>query len=110
MFYRKTFSVFRNALRVSLKAESEHEDLRKELVNNPHFRIHEAFFACDLDNNGILNVEIFKGLLERAGSTRGGNRVTEAEAKNLLFKFDWNRDQRVHFEEFAVELQPKSPF
>lgn len=80
------------------------------MVHNSQFRIDDAFYACDLNDNGTLDVDVFKTLLERAGSVRGGNRVTEAEARNLVFKFDRNRDQRVHFEEFAVELQPKSPF
>jgi Ca2+-binding EF-hand superfamily protein len=80
------------------------------LVHNSQFRIDDAFHACDLKENGTLDVDVLKTLLERAGSMRGINRVTEAEARNLAFKFDRNRDQRVHFEEFAVELQPKSHF
>jgi Ca2+-binding EF-hand superfamily protein len=72
------------------------------LVHNSQFRIDDAFHACDLNENGTLDVDVFKTLLERAGSMRGGNHVTEAEARNLAFKFDRNRDKRVHFEEFAV--------
>ena len=80
------------------------------MVHNSLFRKDDAFHACDLNENGTLDVDVLKTLLERAGSMRGINRVTEAEARNLAFKFDRNRDQRVHFEEFAVELQPKSHF
>ena len=80
------------------------------MAHNCQFRINEAFDACDLNNNGSLDVEVFKALLERGGSMRGGMRTTDVEARNLAFKFDRNRDKRINFEEFASELKPKLQF
>lgn len=64
----------------------------------------EAFNSLDLNDYGAISIPEIKRMMESRGFY-----ASEAEVKNLVDKFDKDKDGRISYAEFREEILPKSP-
>jgi len=69
----------------------------------PYFNFYEAFNSLDLNDNGNIGREEFRGLIQSRGFY-----VSDKEAREIVEKMDKNKNGRVSFAEFRNELTPKN--
>jgi Ca2+-binding EF-hand superfamily protein len=66
-FSYSTTCDFKEAWRTHFRCEASHERLRQRLRRNPYFNSHEAFKACDIDENGKISKFEVRNLMESKG-------------------------------------------
>jgi Ca2+-binding EF-hand superfamily protein len=103
-FTRDTRELYLRTFKTHFSVEESAELLRKRLLRRPGFSAHDAFTACDIDNNGYITRDEFKGILREYGFYALDNEVTW-----LIDRYDRNRDGRISYSEFIDEILPKSP-
>lgn len=60
------------------------------------FSLHDAFEAIDKDENGFITIDEFKEILNDYGFF-----VNQIDLKNLVDRFDQDKDGKVSFGEFV---------
>jgi len=103
-FYADTQVEFRNMWRVHFKVEAAAEGVRQRLQRMPGFNVYEAFNSLDLDDNGRVNADEIKRIIEARGFY-----VSHKEAESALNKFDSHKLGSVSYTDFREEIMPKSP-
>lgn len=103
-FTRDTREQFLRTFKVHFSVEESAELLRQRLNRRPHFNVHDAFTAIDVDKNGYITREEFKGILKEYGFY-----ATDSELSWLIDRYDRNHDGRISYSEFIDEILPKSP-
>lgn len=76
--------------------------MRIALQKNTHFSISDAFQTIDSNNNGYLSKIEFKNFLENHDFF-----ATQKEIDMLFARMDRDRDERVTYAEFFMEMAPK---
>lgn len=104
VFSRDTTELFLETFRLIFDAESLAERVRQRLSRMPEFSLHQAFVAVDKDRNGFITIDEFQSILQSNGIF-----ATSGDLKNLLGKYDKDKDGRVSYSEFVEEVTPKSP-
>lgn len=89
--------------RIHFKVETANEAIRKRLSNLPRFNAYEAFNSLDLNNDGTVHTGEIRRLVESRGF-----HILEKEAKIIVDKFDKDRDGVITFNEFRLEILPKT--
>lgn len=98
----KTKLAYGDTIRMLMKAENIADEMRKTLNGNPHFAINAAFQTMDSNSNGYLSKTEFKEFLEKHDFF-----ATQKEIDLLFARFDRDRDERVTYGEFFMEMAPK---
>ncbi|OMJ77591.1 hypothetical protein SteCoe_22800 [Stentor coeruleus] len=104
VFSRDTTELFLQTFRLIFDAESLAERVRQRLSRIPEFNLHQAFVAVDKNRNGFITIDEFQSILQNNGIF-----ATNGDLKNLLQKYDKDKDGRVSYNEFVEEVTPKSP-
>lgn len=100
----KTKLEFGDTIKVMLKAEGFAEELRQNLSKRPNFSISAAFQTIDTNNNGFLTKEEIKNFLENHEFF-----ATQKEVDLIFDKMDRDRDGKVAYGEFFMEIAHKTP-
>ena len=66
--------------------------------------MYDAFKTLDLDQDGVINYEELKIMLNSYGIY-----TTENDMINLFNRFDKDKDGKIKYQEFVSEVAPKSP-
>ena len=103
-FMATTAADFKAVWRTHFRSETAAESVRQRLQRMPYFNVYDAFNSLDMNDNGRIDREEFKRLIQSRGFY-----VSEKEATEIVEKMDKNKDGRVSFAEFQSELRPKSP-
>jgi Ca2+-binding EF-hand superfamily protein len=104
IFSRETLNLFIETLKLIFNSESNSERLRQRLARIPNIKIQDAFVAIDRNGDGFINVDELKSILDEYKVFPNSN-----DLKNLMLRYDKNKDGRVSFTEFVQEITPKSP-
>lgn len=102
-FIRDTRDLYMRTFKVHCVVENNAELLRKRLRRRPNFSVHDAFAAVDIDKNGYITRDEFKGILKEYGFY-----ATDEEIKWLVDRYDKNHDGRISYSEFVDEIMPKA--
>lgn len=99
-----TRRIYKKLLSKAFQAEVEVEYIRQKLSRRPLFSLYDAFLAIDNLDNGFLNMNAFRDILQEYGVF-----ISQNDLNTLIKRYDKNQDNRVTFPEFMNELTPKSP-
>jgi len=103
-FFADTQVELRNLWRAHFACEVKAETIRQKLQRFPCFNVFEAFNSLDLNDYGNISIPEIKRMMESRGFY-----ASEVEVKNLVDKFDKDKDGRISYAEFREEILPKSP-
>ena len=104
IFAYPTSQAFKSLLRTLISTEGAAEATRQSLQRNPYFDPNEAFRVVDLNANGLVSKDEIRYLMESRG-----HYITDADARLVAKKMDFNRDGVVTQSEFIESVRPKSP-
>ena len=104
IFAYLTSQAFKSLLRTLISTEGAAEATRQSLQRNPYFDPNEAFRVVDLNANGLVSKDEIRYLMESRG-----HYITDADARLVAKKMDFNRDGVVTKSEFIESVRPKSP-
>lgn len=90
--------------RTIMNTEGQAEATRQTLQRNPFFDASEAFRVCDLNSNGMVSKDEIRYLMESRGRF-----ISDADARSVARKMDFNHDGVVTHGEFVESIRPKSP-
>ena len=97
-FHPETRSAIEGLIADNLRIESVAETIRQNLSTVPSFNVMEAFNTIDMRNEGFLNKDQFKLLLEAHG-------IYSKQWELLVDRFDKTKDGKVTYDEFADGLR-----
>ena len=103
VFSSDTLALFLDLLKGIVNSEIESERHRQRISRISNFRVQEVFVAIDKDGDGFITVDEFRKVLDE-------NQISPntKDLKNLMQKYDKNKDGRVSLTEFIQEITPKS--
>lgn len=97
-------NAFKSLLRTMISTEGASEATRQQLSRNPFFDASEAFNTVDVNKNGMVSEDEIRYMMESRGRY-----ISNADARQVAKKMDFNRDGVVTQSEFAESVRPKSP-
>ena len=87
-----------------ISTEGIAEATRQNLQRNPYFDPNVAFRMVDYNDSGIVSKDEIRYMMESRGHF-----ISDADARSVTKKFDFNRDGVVTHNEFLESVRPKSP-
>ena len=87
-----------------ISTEGSTEVTRQALSRNPYFDPTEAFKAVDYNRSGLVSKDEIRYLMESKGHF-----ISDADARQVARKMDFNQDGVVTHTEFMESVRPKSP-
>ena len=103
-FFADTQHAQRDVWRVHFKCETSSESIRQRLQRMPCFNVYEAFNSMDLNDSGSISTHELRRMLESRGFF-----ASDKEVRDVVDKFDSNKNGMISYAEFREEILPKSP-
>jgi hypothetical protein len=103
-FFADTAAQHRAVWNVHFRTEDSAEGTRQHMGRFPYFNAYEAFNSLDLTGTGQIASPDVRRMLESRGFF-----CSDKEIKDVVNKFDKDKNGRISLNEFSREMRPKSP-